>query len=116
MRRKYSGLDSFLVSDGLFWWGNLRRIQLNVNLEQSHVAADMARDVPPELAHELSVVYFPQLGYLATVPHRDGDVDVASFAEIGWTYQVRVGFCSRSLANANAAYSAPSLSTIVKSS
>jgi hypothetical protein len=29
------------------------------------------------------------------VPHRDGDVDVASFAEIGWTYQVRVGFCSR---------------------
>ncbi|KAG0658910.1 MutS protein msh5 [Rhodotorula mucilaginosa] len=65
MRRKYSGLDSFL----------------------SHVAADMARDVPPELAHELSVVYFPQLGYLATVPHRDGDVDVASFAEIGWTYQ-----------------------------
>lgn len=48
----------------------------------------MARDVPPELAHELSVVYFPQLGYLATVPHRDGEVDVASFAEIGWTYQV----------------------------
>ncbi|KWU42860.1 hypothetical protein RHOSPDRAFT_35589 [Rhodotorula sp. JG-1b] len=65
MRRKYSGLDSFL----------------------SHVAADMARDVPPELAQELSVVYFPQLGYLATVPHRDGEVDVASFAEIGWTYQ-----------------------------
>ena len=88
MRRKYSGLDSFLVSDAIFS-GVSRTIQLNVNHEQSHVAADMARDVPPELAQELSVVYFPQLGYLATVPHRDGEVDVASFAEIGWTYQVR---------------------------
>lgn len=81
---------------------------MQISLEQSHVATDMARDVPPELAHELSVVYFPQLGYLATVPHWDGDVDVASFAEIGWTYQVRVGgFCSRALTTATPAYCAP---------
>ncbi|GAA5864913.1 hypothetical protein JCM3774_004270 [Rhodotorula dairenensis] len=65
LRRKYNGLDSFL----------------------SQVAGDMAREVPTELARELSVVYFPQLGYLVTVAQQDDEVDVASFAEIGWTYQ-----------------------------
>lgn len=58
----------------------------------------MARDVPTELARELSVVYFPQLGYLVTVAQLDDAVDTASFAEIGWTYQVRITLPQRTCA------------------
>ncbi|GAA5977825.1 hypothetical protein JCM10908_005110 [Rhodotorula pacifica] len=67
LRRKYNGLDSFL----------------------SQVAADMSHDVPMQLAQELSVVYFPQLGYLVTVANQNDEIDVASFAEIGWNYQFK---------------------------
>ncbi|BGP56954.1 hypothetical protein JCM8202v2_004590 [Rhodotorula sphaerocarpa] len=65
MRRKYHGLGSLL----------------------SGVASEVSQDVPAGLAQELSVVYFPQLGYLVTIPHEEDETDLARFAELGWDFQ-----------------------------
>ncbi|KAK4699437.1 DNA mismatch repair protein MSH5, partial [Phenoliferia sp. Uapishka_3] len=46
LRRQYHGLTSLL----------------------SRIADDISTDIPPDLATSLSVVYFPQLGYLITIP------------------------------------------------
>lgn len=48
LKKKYNGLDDFL----------------------SQVAVDLGEKVLPELAGSLNVIYFPQLGYLITLPFK----------------------------------------------
>ncbi|KAI5479415.1 hypothetical protein MNV49_003559 [Pseudohyphozyma bogoriensis] len=58
LRRQYDGLPSLLAS----------RFPL------SRIAADISQEVPATFADTLSLVYFPQLGYLIAVPYaNDGN-------------------------------------------
>ncbi|GJN92911.1 hypothetical protein Rhopal_005953-T1 [Rhodotorula paludigena] len=65
LRRQYNGLPSFLTE----------------------VADELAQDLPPTLAKELSVVYFPQLGYLIAIAYEPEVTDAGKYAEIGWDFQ-----------------------------
>lgn len=56
---------------------------------QTEVADELAQDLPPTLAKELSVVYFPQLGYLIAIAYEPEVTDAGKYAEIGWDFQVR---------------------------
>ncbi|GAA5944527.1 hypothetical protein JCM3775_003284 [Rhodotorula graminis] len=65
LRRRYAGLESFLSS----------------------VAKDVAFDLPRELAKDLSLVYFPQLGYLITVANEPDVTDAEKYGAFGWDFQ-----------------------------
>lgn len=45
--------------------------------------------MPPGLAGELSVVYFPQLGYLITIAYEPEVTDAGKYGQFGWDFQVR---------------------------
>ena len=51
------------------------------------MATQISAEVPVEFAQSLSVVYFPQLGYLITIPH-DGDSGDPIPEREGWQFQV----------------------------
>ncbi|GAA6004146.1 hypothetical protein JCM10207_002453 [Rhodosporidiobolus poonsookiae] len=56
----------------------------------SKVAISIASALPAALADsiaELSVVYFPQLGYLITIPYEPDAVDAGKYGEVGWDFQ-----------------------------
>ncbi|GAA6050088.1 hypothetical protein NBRC10513_001384 [Rhodotorula toruloides] len=65
LRRKYNGLGSLL----------------------SKVAVEISQEVPPGLADELSVVYFPQLGYLITIAYEPEVTDAGKYGQFGWDFQ-----------------------------
>ncbi|CDR44185.1 RHTO0S09e00958g1_1 [Rhodotorula toruloides] len=65
LRRKYNGLGSLL----------------------SKVAVEISQEVPPGLAGELSVVYFPQLGYLITIAYEPEVTDAGKYGQFGWDFQ-----------------------------
>ncbi|GAA5820731.1 hypothetical protein JCM3770_005267 [Rhodotorula araucariae] len=65
LRRTYDGLPSFLSS----------------------VAKEVACELPHQLAEELSVVYFPQLGYLITIAYEPDVTDAGKYGSIGWDFQ-----------------------------
>lgn len=44
--------------------------------------------MPPDFAESLSVIYFPQLGYLINVPYKEGVTDPEVCEQIGWEFQV----------------------------
>ncbi|GAA5874385.1 hypothetical protein JCM8547_005384 [Rhodosporidiobolus lusitaniae] len=69
-RRQLNGLPSFL----------------------SKIATQISASLPPEFASgvkELSLVYFPQLGFLITIPYEpEADVmDAGRYGEMGWDFQ-----------------------------
>ncbi|GAA5854993.1 hypothetical protein JCM9279_005715 [Rhodotorula babjevae] len=65
LRRRFAGLESFLSS----------------------VAKDVAYDLPRELAKDLSLVYFPQLGYLITIAYEPDVTDADKYGAFGWDFQ-----------------------------
>ncbi|BGP41924.1 hypothetical protein JCM10449v2_005921 [Rhodotorula kratochvilovae] len=65
LRRTYDGLPNLLSS----------------------IAKDLARDLPYQLADELSLVYFPQLGYLIAIAYEPDVTDAGKYGTIGWDYQ-----------------------------
>ncbi|BGP33912.1 hypothetical protein JCM10296v2_005721 [Rhodotorula toruloides] len=65
LRRKYNGLGFLL----------------------SKVAVEISQEVPPGLADELSVVYFPQLGYLITIAYEPEVTDAGKYGQFGWDFQ-----------------------------
>ncbi|KAL8291271.1 hypothetical protein RQP46_002249 [Phenoliferia psychrophenolica] len=64
LRRQYHGLSSLL----------------------SKVATQISEEIPIDFAESLSVVYFPQLGYLITIPY-DSASGLEPPARDGWQYQ-----------------------------
>ncbi|KAL8291262.1 hypothetical protein RQP46_002240 [Phenoliferia psychrophenolica] len=64
LRRQYHGLSSLL----------------------SKVATQISEEIPVDFAESLSVVYFPQLGYLITIPY-DSASGLEPPARDGWQYQ-----------------------------
>ncbi|KAF9972932.1 MutS protein msh5 [Actinomortierella ambigua] len=75
MRQTYQGLDSFL----------------------SEVAKDISKTIPSHFASTFNVVYFPQLGYLITVPMNPNWKNENDFYLEGLSYQERVIEYSRLL-------------------
>ncbi|ORY59033.1 muts domain V-domain-containing protein [Leucosporidium creatinivorum] len=65
LRRTYAGLPSLL----------------------SRVADEIGCEIPPDFSATLSVVYFPQLGYLINIPYSDGVTDPERCEAIGWQFQ-----------------------------
>lgn len=57
---------------------------------QTSVASQIGTEIPPSFATSLSVIYFPQLGYLITIPYKEGVLNPEDFAVTGWEYQVRL--------------------------
>ncbi|TPX68056.1 hypothetical protein SpCBS45565_g03372 [Spizellomyces sp. 'palustris'] len=73
LKRTYHGLDDLL----------------------SHVAHDISNTIPKEFSTSLNVIYFPQLGYLITIPLKEGMTEREDFVIEGLSFQ----FCT-----ANAVY------------
>ncbi|KAK9707677.1 hypothetical protein K7432_010054 [Basidiobolus ranarum] len=46
------------------------RVVVKSDVDESHVAVEISRDISTDLAQNLNVVYFPQLGYLIAVPFK----------------------------------------------
>ncbi|GAA5933957.1 hypothetical protein JCM10213_008486 [Rhodosporidiobolus nylandii] len=54
----------------------------------SKVADGISSTLPPTLGvAELSLVYFPQLGYLITIPYEPEAADAGKYGEVGWDFQ-----------------------------
>lgn len=87
LRRKYHGLSSLLVGTPLPDFPLAWLIRSSID-PQSRVATDLSCEVPPEFANSLSVVYFPQLGYLINIPFHEGVTDPRMCAQLGWEFQV----------------------------
>ncbi|KAI8611749.1 muts domain V-domain-containing protein, partial [Chytriomyces sp. MP71] len=68
LRRSFDGLDDLL----------------------SHVARDIADSIPDDMSDSLNVIYFPQLGYLITIPLREDMTTRDSFVIAGLDFQ----FCT----------------------
>ncbi|KAI9006039.1 muts domain V-domain-containing protein [Gaertneriomyces semiglobifer] len=70
LKRTYHGLDSLL----------------------SEVAAEISTTIPSEFANQINVIYFPQLGYLITIPLKTGMREQEDFEVEGLYFQ----FCTAS--------------------
>ncbi|CAO3566882.1 unnamed protein product [Mortierella alpina] len=70
MRQTYHGLDSFL----------------------SEIAKEISMTIPSDFASVINVIYFPQLGYLITVPRNPNWKNEQDFSLAGLSYQ----FCTDS--------------------
>ena len=66
MRQNYNGLDSFL----------------------SEIAKEISGTIPTEFTKTINVIYFPQLGYLITVPMNPEWKTERDFTLEGLQYQV----------------------------
>jgi DNA mismatch repair protein MSH5 len=66
MRQTYHGLDSFL----------------------SEIAKEISQTIPSDFTSTINVIYFPQLGYLITVPMNPNWKSDQDFHLEGLTYQV----------------------------
>lgn len=66
MRQNYHGLDSFL----------------------SEIAREISLQIPAEFTTTINVIYFPQLGYLITVPLNPNWKMEQDFTLEGLAYQV----------------------------
>ncbi|KAF9983142.1 MutS protein msh5 [Mortierella antarctica] len=66
MRQTYHGLDSFL----------------------SEIAKEISMTIPSDFASVINVIYFPQLGYLITVPRNPNWKNEQDFCLAGLSYQV----------------------------
>ncbi|KZO96953.1 hypothetical protein CALVIDRAFT_514241 [Calocera viscosa TUFC12733] len=67
---------------------NVRHIYHGLDSLMSRIALEISRHVPPEFASELNVCYYPQLGYLITIPLRpewQGEEDFRGME--GWSFQ-----------------------------
>ncbi|GAA5919798.1 hypothetical protein JCM6882_003420 [Rhodosporidiobolus microsporus] len=54
----------------------------------SQIAARISQELPPTLGvQELSAVYFPQLGFLLTIPYEPDVVDAGKYGAVGWDFQ-----------------------------
>jgi DNA mismatch repair protein MSH5 len=56
---------------------------------QSVVAQEVAPELPSEWRQRLNVVYFPQLGYLISLPMNDYMIETNDFEVDGLYFQVR---------------------------
>ncbi|KAG9293455.1 hypothetical protein G9A89_009179 [Geosiphon pyriformis] len=84
--RTYNGLDSFLVKV-FFFKAKDQILYLNSLIIQSEVAREIATMIPTEFASTLNVIYFPQLGYLITVPLKLEWKEEDDFKIEGFYYQ-----------------------------
>ncbi|EJU03123.1 hypothetical protein DACRYDRAFT_50578, partial [Dacryopinax primogenitus] len=67
---------------------NVRHIYHGLDSLMSRIALEISRHVPPQFASELNVCYYPQLGYLITIPLRDEWQGEADFQAMpGWAVQ-----------------------------
>lgn len=75
MRQNYHGLDSFL----------------------SEIAKEISLTIPSEFTSTINVIYFPQLGYLITVPMNPNWKTEQDFTLEGLCYQVcvKLTLCGR---------------------
>ncbi|KZT60301.1 hypothetical protein CALCODRAFT_492631 [Calocera cornea HHB12733] len=67
---------------------NVRHIYHGLDSLMSRVALELSRHIPPQFASELNVCYYPQLGYLITIPLRpewQGEEDFQCME--GWSFQ-----------------------------
>ncbi|KAG8944500.1 MutS protein msh5 [Tulasnella sp. 424] len=65
-----------------------KRIYDSLSIFLTKVAERIGEGVPPDIAHNLNVIYFPQLGYLITVPLRNEWRNDANMEIVpGWTFQ-----------------------------
>lgn len=55
---------------------------------QTRAAEEVCQQVPPGFAESVSLVYFPQLGYLINVPFSDETLIEGRCEEVGWDFQV----------------------------
>ena len=71
-KRVYGGLEDFL----------------------SQVASMICQDIPALAQANISVVYWPQIGYLVCVPigHESANSAAAQFEQYNWNFQVRLCF------------------------
>lgn len=67
MRQTYHGLGSFL----------------------SEIAKEISLTIPSDFASVINVIYFPQLGYLITVPRNPNWKNEQDFCLAGLSYQVQ---------------------------
>ena len=65
---------------------------MNLNLFKSEVAREISITIPTEFASTLNVIYFPQLGYLVTVPLKPEWKEEEDFKIDGLYYQVKILF------------------------
>ncbi|SGY37587.1 BQ5605_C003g01840 [Microbotryum silenes-dioicae] len=68
LRRTYNGLSSLL----------------------SKIAQRISLDIDSSFVQTLSVVYFPQLGYLIVVPYTEEVIQAENYGPVGWSFQVSV--------------------------
>ncbi|SCZ91293.1 BZ3500_MvSof-1268-A1-R1_Chr1-2g01313 [Microbotryum saponariae] len=66
LRRTYNGLSSLL----------------------SKIAQRISLDLDSSFVQTLSVVYFPQLGYLIVVPYTEEVIQAENYGPVGWSFQV----------------------------
>ncbi|KDE06931.1 hypothetical protein MVLG_02818 [Microbotryum lychnidis-dioicae p1A1 Lamole] len=65
LRRTYNGLSSLL----------------------SKIAQRISLDIDSSFVQTLSVVYFPQLGYLIVVPYTEEVIQAENYGPVGWSFQ-----------------------------
>ena len=65
---------------------------MNLNLFKSEVAREISITIPTEFASTLNVIYFPQLGYLVTVPLKPEWKEEEDFKIDGLYYKVKILF------------------------
>ncbi|GAA5920451.1 hypothetical protein JCM1841_004561 [Sporobolomyces salmonicolor] len=53
----------------------------------STIASDLAAHLPHDLIPELSIIYYPQLGYLVRIPYDLDDADMECYMDIGFEFQ-----------------------------
>lgn len=88
LRRAHAGLPSLLVTSNLYRCSISKLADLTLIMKQSRVASEIGGEIPPGFSPTLSVVYFPQLGYLINIPYSEGVTDPERCESIGWEFQV----------------------------
>ncbi|CAG8812394.1 17289_t:CDS:2, partial [Racocetra fulgida] len=63
------------------------RIVVKPHVDEFEVAREISTSIPTEFASTLNVIYFPQLGYLVTVPLKPEWRDEEDFKIDGLYYQ-----------------------------
>ncbi|KAJ3194069.1 MutS protein msh5 [Irineochytrium annulatum] len=81
-KRTYEGLDDLLVCREYARRGLI--------VTKSHAAREIAKSIPSEFSRSLNVIYFPQLGFLITIPLRDDMTEQEDFMIPGFNFQ----FCT----------------------
>lgn len=95
MRLTYGQLDDFLVHDTFFPIGLFHHPPITYCMHQLQVALEINMKLQPRYRPHCHVVYFPQLGYLITLPRVfDTEIDEATREHLGFTLQVRTLNCT----------------------